>query len=84
MTYNFFIIDYYNPIQSRFLELDLEGYRNRTTRFDNLNNTNILPKKINDSLKNFYSYTTIYINNGLLFFILLFMCLYSFIKKKRS
>ena len=84
MTYNLFTIDNYNPVQSRFLELDIEGYRNRSERFNDLNNSNILPNSINNSLIKFYDHTTIYINNGLLFFILLFMSLYSIIKKKKE
>ena len=84
MTYNLFTIDNYNPVQSRFLELDIEEYRNSSERFNDLNNSNILPNSINNSLIKFYDHTTIYINNGLLFFILLFMSLYSIIKKKKE
>lgn len=83
MTYNLWAIDKYNPLQSRMLDLDIKGYINRSNTFNNLNNKNIFPKKINNTLKSFYDLTTIYIGNGVLIFIMLLSILY-IIKRKRK
>ncbi len=83
-TYNLWSIDKFNPLQSRFLNIDFGEIDKTKSRFKELQNTNILPNVINDKLIKYYEKTTVYFSNGILLFILLFINVFALLKKNKK
>lgn len=79
-TYHLWSINEFKTTQSRFLGIDKTDYEG--TMFNELNNTNIFPKKINKILNSYYEKTTIFFNNGTCIWILFFLLTILINKKK--
>lgn len=80
VSYGTWAPDQFVDEQSRFLGL---GKIPKTSNnlFENLQNKNILPKKVNNVLSSFYETTTIYFSGGVCLWTLLILSLYVIYKK---
>lgn len=80
VSYGTWAPDKFIDQQSRFLGLG-EIPNTSNNFFENLQNKNILPKKINNALTSFYDKTTIYFSGGVCLWTLLILSLYVIYKK---
>ena len=80
VSYGTWAPDKFINTQSRFLGLGAIPEPTKKT-FKNLQNKNILPKKINNELTSFYEKTTIYFSGGICLWTLLILSLYVIYKK---
>ena len=80
-TYDLWSIHRFSNYESRFLEIEFND-ANVEAYYSDLKNENILPYNLDSFLKNFYEKTTIYFNNGTLFWIYMFLALLICYKRK--
>lgn len=78
-TYDLWSVHQFSDYESRFLEIEFND-TNVESYYRDLKNETILPSNISNFLKSFYEKTTIYFNNGTLFWIYVFFCLLIYYK----
>lgn len=82
-TYDLWSVHKFSNYESRFLEIESND-TNVESYYGDLKNENILPFNISKFLRSFYERTTIYINNGTLFWIYVFLGLLIYYKSKNK
>lgn len=81
-TYDLWTVNKFNPIQSRFFDIDTNSYSGNM--FKNAAREKILPDKLQNLLELFYTKWTVYFNNGFCFIILLLISTYILNSKRKD
>lgn len=82
-TYDLWSVHKFSNYESRFLEIESND-TNVESYYGDLKNENILPSNIGKILESFYERTTMYVNNGTLFWIYVFLGLLIYYKSKNK
>ena len=82
-TYELWSIEKFNPIQSKFLGINKADYYDQDY-YKELNNKQIFPNSIQNTLESFYKNTIIFFGNGTCFWILIVLSLLAIYKEKKE
>ncbi len=82
-TYDLWSVHRFSNYESRFLEIDFND-ANMIAYYKELKNETILPTNISNMLKRYYEKSTIFVNNGTLFWLYVFLSLIVVFKQKRK